>query len=336
MNKKTVLLGSLLLFLFACGEKKQVEEAPPASQVNTQSKEEDSQATSRSEGTSEEVVSEDISLNSQELIYTNNDPSLMLDLLITKAIEKEMNENITTEKEYSSMSIFKRRAINEYYLNVASRIGLEITEDELLDLYEMVKVDLGGLPFDEARETLSAALLEEKVNEQKSIILNDISVKYGILNKVTSIYEDTPKGPEGINSSTLELDQYELELVNNNPEDHFQLLLAKATELEAVNADLGANYKVAIIEQGRRATTGLYIETLVRDNTNVSDEEVLELYEASKENLDNQSFEAVKEDLRGYIFSNRVNINRQAILNDIILRNGIEERLAYYKNLNSN
>lgn len=150
MNRKFILLtaGILLLGMTACQDKKETS-------VNTP-----------------------VTLDKQERELTNGDPNVAAQLLVRKAVLKEIQNAKLDEKEKFELQFVKDEAAIAYYLQKTVGNGIKVTDEQIEKVYKDNKDKLGGKELKDLRDQIRYAIVNQQQNEKLAEYYNNLVNKY--------------------------------------------------------------------------------------------------------------------------------------------------------------
>ena len=150
MNKKFVLLtaGVLLLGMTACQDNKETSANAP------------------------------VTLDKQERELTNGDPNVAAQLLVRKAVLKEIQNAKLDEKEKFELQFVKDEAAIAYYLQRTVGNGMKVTDEQIEKVYKDNKDKLGGKELKDLRDQIRYAIVNQQQNEKLAEYYNNLVNKY--------------------------------------------------------------------------------------------------------------------------------------------------------------
>ena len=113
-----------------------------------------------------------------ELEQLEGNKDRMLQLLLKKALLKEMVEKKYTEQEKAILAELKENTEVEFYLNCISKKDIQIEQHELLEVYKNNLETLKDKNISEVFPQLQQAIVNQKLREEKIKTINQIIEKH--------------------------------------------------------------------------------------------------------------------------------------------------------------
>lgn len=135
-------------------------------------------------------------LTKDELQTANGNKDLMAQIMVRKAVLKEISKKEYTKEEKEYIEFLKTNAEIEYYLTSIAQKNVVIYDYELLEVYKNNAEVLKDKKIEEVSEELKQALYNSKLAEEKTKILNEIIEKYDINESLKAYTEEEAKETE--------------------------------------------------------------------------------------------------------------------------------------------
>ncbi|GLI57406.1 hypothetical protein PM10SUCC1_29200 [Propionigenium maris DSM 9537] len=159
--KKTMLALSLVGLLMACGENG-ADKTKGADKMVTLTKAE------RENKTEEEL----------------------LGVLLSKAVYKEATQNLKGTEDKQKLEFLKRRAVNDYYILSVANKNTDVSDEEILTIYNKNKGDLQGKALEDVEGAIKSLIYEAKLKQEIGVVVGEIRDKYALDEQLKKYLED--------------------------------------------------------------------------------------------------------------------------------------------------
>ena len=133
-----------------------------------------------------------IRLTEKELESVRENKDAVAQLLVRKAILTEMEAKEYSEEEKKYLEELKLNMEIEFYLGTLAQKNITISDYELLEVYKNNAEVLKDKNITEIYPQLQQSLINQKIGEEKLVIINSIVEKYN-LNEILKEYIDEDK-----------------------------------------------------------------------------------------------------------------------------------------------
>ena len=135
----------------------------------------------------EEVKTLEVQLNQTEIELVESNPNVGAQLLVKKAILKEMEGNVYNEEQQKLLKEMKENLELEFYLSSISQDNIVVTDEEILKVYQDNSKVLKDRDIVEVFPQLKQQLINQRLGAAKINTINKIVEKYK-LNDVLKSY----------------------------------------------------------------------------------------------------------------------------------------------------
>lgn len=130
-----------------------------------------------------------IELTEKEVASTAGNSNIGAELLVRKALLKEVATNIYTPEEEKEINNAIENLEIEYFLNKVASKNVVITDEEVLALYKENSKNLKGIDAKVALPQVRQSLFFYKVKNEKINYINSLIEKYGLNEKLKLYYQ---------------------------------------------------------------------------------------------------------------------------------------------------
>lgn len=128
-----------------------------------------------------------VELTPEEIVQVKNN-NVGAELLIKKALLKEMSEYKYTIEEKNELDSAKENIEIEFFLNNRSSKNVVVTDEEVLQIYEANKEQLKGIKPEIALPQIKEQLFLQKLNQEKVNYINSLVEKYNMNEKIKEYF----------------------------------------------------------------------------------------------------------------------------------------------------
>ncbi len=125
-----------------------------------------------------------IDLTEDEEKIVEGDDNILAQLLLRKAIVKEMAVKVLTEAEENQLEKLKENLEVEYYLEKVTSKDVQINDIEVVKVYEENRDKFKDTKIEEAIPAIRQAIINKKLTDNKVTYLNGLVEKYNLNEKL--------------------------------------------------------------------------------------------------------------------------------------------------------
>ncbi|GLI54986.1 hypothetical protein PM10SUCC1_05010 [Propionigenium maris DSM 9537] len=114
----------------------------------------------------------------------------LLGAFLSKAVYKEANLKLKTKEDKERMDSLKRRAVNDYYILSLANERVDVSEEEMLEIYNKNKEGLEGKTLEEVKPAIKNLIYEAKLKNEIADILEEVKEKYSLDQKIEEIIKN--------------------------------------------------------------------------------------------------------------------------------------------------
>lgn len=132
-----------------------------------------------------------IEITKKELLFSKGNPEIIKTIIVGKVIEKKMNDEQfeSQEENQKTLEVIKDKVYIDYYLNLEVRKNVQVTQEEVVEIYEKEKAKLGNITPNSAYQQIADGLLNNKAIKERNDLINKISEEYKI-DEIVEEYAD--------------------------------------------------------------------------------------------------------------------------------------------------
>ena len=129
-----------------------------------------------------EEMEDTIEITKKELLFSKGNPEIIKTIIVGKVIAKKMNDEQfeSQEENQKTLEVIKDKVYIDYYLNLEVRKNVQVTQEEVVEIYEKEKAKLGNITPNSAYQQIADGLLNNKAIKERNDIINKISEEYKI------------------------------------------------------------------------------------------------------------------------------------------------------------
>lgn len=129
-----------------------------------------------------EEMEDTIEITKKELLFSKGNPEIIKTIIVGKVIEKKMNDEQfeSQEENQKTLEVIKDKVYIDYYLNLEVRKNVQVTQEEVVEIYEKEKAKLGNITPNSAYQQIADGLLNNKAIKERNDLINKISEEYKI------------------------------------------------------------------------------------------------------------------------------------------------------------
>lgn len=131
-----------------------------------------------------------VELTKVEIEETKDNPNLAAQLLIKKAILKEMKNAKYTEKDKKELAKAKENTEIEYYLNKKADGMFFVDDDEVLTIYKNNNAQFKNVAPEQALVFIKNQLYSQKLMNERAKYINMLADKYEINETLKKMYPE--------------------------------------------------------------------------------------------------------------------------------------------------
>ena len=138
-----------------------------------------------------EEMEDTIEITKKELLFSKGNPEIIKTIIVGKVIEKKMNDEQfeSQEENQKTLEVIKDKVYIDYYLNLEVRKNVQVTQEEVVEIYEKEKAKLGNITPNSAYQQIADGLLNNKAIKERNDLINKISEEYKI-DEIVEEYAD--------------------------------------------------------------------------------------------------------------------------------------------------
>lgn len=138
-----------------------------------------------------EEMGETIEITKKDLLFSKGNPEIIKTIIVGKVIEKKMNDEKfeSQEQNQKDLEVIKDQVYINYYLDLEVRKNVQVTQEEVAEIYEKEKAKLGNITPNSAYQQIADGLLNNKAIKERNDLINKISKKYKI-DEIVKEYTD--------------------------------------------------------------------------------------------------------------------------------------------------
>ena len=159
---------------------------------------------------------QELKLSKTEIELIGSNQNAGAELLVKKALLKEMDGNIYSEEQKKSLEEMKSNIELEFYLSVISQQGIVVTDEEILKVYQDNKKELKDEDLVIIFPQLKQQLINQKLALAKVRTIEKIVEKYN-LNDILKSHRKENTNPKIVNQESEK--ESEKELVKDKDKD---------------------------------------------------------------------------------------------------------------------
>lgn len=249
---------------------------------------------------------ESMKLTKEELKVAGDNKKKILEILLSKASYKEAFKSVKDNKEEKEkLEALERGVVNDYYILSKAGEKVKVTKEEIKEIYDANKKDLNGKKLEEVSDAIENLIGRAKLKDQ--------------LSKEILIIKDKYKIGEGLSKEEIEKQRKELDIE-----------LSKAIYKEANENFKSKKQKEEMTVLKRRKVNDYYILTEAKKNVKVTEEEIKEVYENNKKDLEGKKLEEVHQAIENLIYENKVKAEVTNVLKKINEKYDIDKIVEGY------
>ena len=145
---------------------------------------------------------QELKLSKMEIELIGSNQNAGAELLVKKALLKEMDGNIYNEEQKKSLEEMKRNIELEFYLSVISQQGIVVTDEEILKVYQDNKKELKDEDLVIIFPQLKQQLINQKLALAKVKTIEKIVEKYN-LNDILKSHRKENTNPKIVNQESV-------------------------------------------------------------------------------------------------------------------------------------
>ncbi len=125
-------------------------------------------------------IEKPVEITKEEILFSKGNPDVIKSIIIGKIIERKIKEADFEKKEKNNIEIIESNVYINYYLDLQVRKNVVVTQEEISNIYESERGKLGNITPNSAYSQIANGLLNNKVNEERTKIVNTIAEEYKI------------------------------------------------------------------------------------------------------------------------------------------------------------
>lgn len=145
-----------------------------------------------------------ITLTETEMKEVGTNSNAAAQLLVRKAILKEMGENKYTEQEKKELEEIKKNVELEYFLNKKAMESVKVDDMEVLQVYQNNIDKLKDADIVQVLPQLKDQMLLQRREEAKVNYMNSLVEKYDLNSEIKKRFPEVEKSAEEMKSATEE------------------------------------------------------------------------------------------------------------------------------------
>lgn len=127
-----------------------------------------------------------VELTPTEVTQLNGDTNKGAELLIRKAILNDMSKYNYTSTEKNNLQLMEENLEIEYYLNTVAAKKVNISDEEVVAVYNNNRDKLKGIKAEVALPQIREQLYLQQINNEKVNYINSLVEKYQLNSKLNS------------------------------------------------------------------------------------------------------------------------------------------------------
>ena len=116
----------------------------------------------------------------KEIIFSQGNPNVISNIVLNKIVAEKAKTVDFENKEKESLKIIKDIVLRDFYIDLEVRKKVQVTHEEIVNIYEAEKGKLGNVTPNDAYNQIGNGLFNNKVNEERTNIINRIIEEYKI------------------------------------------------------------------------------------------------------------------------------------------------------------
>ncbi|RRD39539.1 viral A-type inclusion protein [Leptotrichia sp. OH3620_COT-345] len=125
-------------------------------------------------------MGETVEITKKEILFSQGNPDVIRNIILNKIVTEKAKENDFEKKEKNSLKIIKDNVLLNYYIDLEVRKKVQVTHEEIVNIYEAEKGKLGNVTPNDAYNQIANGLLNNKANEERTNVINKIVEEYKI------------------------------------------------------------------------------------------------------------------------------------------------------------
>ena len=121
-----------------------------------------------------EEMGESVSIAKKEIIFSQGNPDVIRNIVLNKVVEEKAKGTDFEKKEKDALKIIKDNVLANFYVDLEIRKKVQVTHEEIVGIYESEKGKLGNVTPNDAYNQIGNGLVNNKVNEERTNIINRI------------------------------------------------------------------------------------------------------------------------------------------------------------------
>ena len=121
-----------------------------------------------------------VTLEKKEIIFSQGNPNVISNIVLNKIVAEKAKTVDFENKEKESLKIIKDIVLRDFYIDLEVRKKVQVTHEEIVNIYEAEKGKLGNVTPNDAYNQIGNGLFNNKVNEERTNIINRIIEEYKI------------------------------------------------------------------------------------------------------------------------------------------------------------
>lgn len=175
MKKNIITILAMSLLLLGCNDGKKQEK-------NT------------NEAIIKKPVVKNINLTEEELKETKDNPTMGAQVLVRKALLSEAEKEKYTDAEKKDLDFLKKNVEIEYFLNKKAGENINVSDAEVLKVYDQNKEKLKNVTKEQAIPYLKEQIFLSKREGEKTDYINAVIVDYNLNNKLLEYFPELKTG----------------------------------------------------------------------------------------------------------------------------------------------
>ena len=121
-----------------------------------------------------------VTLEKKEIIFSQGNPNVISNIVLNKIVAEKAKTVDFENKEKESLKIIKDIVLRDFYIDLEVRKKVQVTHEEIVNIYEAEKGKLGNVTPNDSYNQIGNGLFNNKVNEERTNIINRIIEEYKI------------------------------------------------------------------------------------------------------------------------------------------------------------
>ncbi|MDO5089757.1 MAG: viral A-type inclusion protein [Leptotrichiaceae bacterium] len=121
-----------------------------------------------------------VEVTKKEILFSQGNPDVIRNIILNKIVAEKSKEADFEKKEKNSLKIIKDNVLLNYYIDLEVRKKVQVTHEEIVNIYEAEKGKLGNVTPNDAYNQIANGLLNNKANEERTNVINKIVEEYKI------------------------------------------------------------------------------------------------------------------------------------------------------------